>query len=107
MEPAAAARRRSLAWTPHRVRWDRVGRTTLLLVLLGVIGLYIQPAQSLLSTLGRAHASNADVHRLEHQNAELRQAVKTWQDPRTLEREARRLGMVRVGERSYVLRGLR
>ena len=37
------------------------------------------------------------------ENKKLKQRLRALRDPGALEREARRLGMVRVGERSYVI----
>ncbi|MGH2824907.1 MAG: septum formation initiator family protein [Thermoleophilaceae bacterium] len=39
-------------------------------------------------------------------NRELKRRVRALRDPGALEREARRLGMVRQGERAYVIEGL-
>lgn len=89
-----------------RIRWDRVGRVALLAVLLGVLALYVGPARSWISTLGESKARAAEVDRLERENAKLRDRKAELQNPRALEREARRLGMVRPGERAYVVEGL-
>ncbi len=109
---AAPPRRRRRPAAPRsstaslRVRWDRVARTTLLLVLLGVLGLYVQPARSYLSTQREAKRERALVRGLERENRSLRGEQRALGDPHTLEREARQLGMVRSSERSYVVRGL-
>jgi cell division protein FtsB len=89
-----------------RIRWDRVGRVALLLVLVGVLLLYVNPLRSWFSTLHESNARHAEVARLEHENAVLRHRQAELQNPRALEREARRLGMIRPGERPYVVSGL-
>lgn len=89
-----------------RVRWDRVGRVALLALIVGVAALYIQPARSYLATWQDASAKREQVERLEREHAELRRRARELRDPRTIETEARRLGMVRPGERSYVIGGL-
>lgn len=89
-----------------RVRWDRVGRTALLLVLVGVVALYVQPARSYLSTWQSSHRDRDHVRALEREHAALLDQERSLRDPVTLAREARRLGMVKPGERSYVVRGL-
>jgi len=102
------------AWTPAtslgaaalRVRWDRVGRVALLLLLAGVVLLYVEPAMSLFSTWRDSHAKQAQLRSLEQEHAALLQRARALRDPRTVVAEARRLGMVRPGERSYVIRGL-
>ena len=43
---------------------------------------------------------------LNGQKAKLQRRLRALRDPGALEREARRLGMVRVGERSYVIENL-
>jgi cell division protein FtsB len=92
--------------TAARVRWDRVARVALLVVLVGVIGLYVGPARSWVSTLSESKSRNAEVARLERENERLRQRRAQLRDPQALEREARRLGMVKPGERAYVVEGL-
>ncbi len=89
-----------------RVRWDRVARTALLLVLLGVLALYVQPARSYLSTWREARREGTLVRGLERENRSLAAEERALREPRTLEHEARQLGMVRSSERSYVVRGL-
>jgi cell division protein FtsB len=108
MPPASAARRptTSLGAAAMRVRWDRVGRTALLGLLLLVALAYVGPARSLLSTWRASHARQAQLRALEREHDALLRHVGQLRDPRTVQAEARRLGMVRPGERSYVVRGL-
>src|SRR5437660_9361668 len=89
-----------------RVRWDRVGRIGLLVVLAVVAGLYVRQGLSLLSTRSQAEQQLAIVHRLSRDNAALQKQQASLNDPATIERDARDLGMVRVGERPYVVTGL-
>jgi cell division protein FtsB len=89
-----------------RIRWDRVGRTALLLVLLGVLLLYVGPLRSWFDTWQESKSRGAEVAALERENARLRARRDELRDPVALEREARRLGMVRPGERAYVVEGL-
>jgi cell division protein FtsB len=88
------------------VRWDRVGRVALLLLLAGVALAYVGPARSLLSTWQDSHAKQTQLHALEREHEALLSRAKSLRDPRTVEAQARRLGLVRPGERSYVVRGL-
>ena len=88
------------------IRWDRISRYGLLAVLVGLMFLYINPARTYLSTLREAHHRSAEVHGLLRENHRLQAKRRALGDPRTLEAEARRLGMVRPGERGYVVRGL-
>jgi cell division protein FtsB len=88
------------------IRWDRVGRVALLVVLVGILALYVGPAHSWWVTWHAAKQHRAEVARLEAENARLREHVNALRDPKSLEVEARKLGMIRPGERSYVIRGL-
>src|SRR5688572_3955475 len=94
---------------PHplsRVRWDRVGRWLLLAVFVLIVYLYIGPLRSLVETWGEAARQREAVAALHARNDELRRRKADLLDPARLEQEARRLGMVRSGERAYVVRGL-
>jgi cell division protein FtsB len=103
----ASTRPRVIAGTGARgIRWDRVSRVGLLVVLVGIVALYIGPAHSYVSTLREAKVKRAEVHRLQRENAHLRARRDALRDPKALEREARRLGMVKPGERAYVVKGL-
>ena len=103
-----------MAATPHaslrrpaaKIRWDRVGRIGLLLVLVGVIALYVNPLRNYVSTWQEKDSRAAEVSQLERENAALQARQKELRDPVALEREARRLGMVKPGERAYVVEGL-
>jgi cell division protein FtsB len=88
------------------VRWDRVGRVALLIVLAGVLMLYVGPATSYFQTWRDARAKRAEVKRLRADNARLTRQRRVLGSPASLERRARELGMVRPGERSFVVSGL-
>lgn len=88
------------------VRWDRVGRVALLLVLGLVLILYVGPARSFVSTWRESNGKRAEVHRLEAENRRLQARRRALEDPRTLETEARKLGMVRLGERAFIIQNL-
>ena len=90
-----------------RIRWDRLGRVALLLVLVGVIALYVNPLRSYVSTWSEAKHRRAEVAELQRENVKLRARKAELRNKRALEREARRLGMVKPGERAYVVEGLR
>jgi cell division protein FtsB len=106
---AARARRRpagGLVEAAMRIRWDRVGRVALLLLLLFVAGLYLAPAHALFSTWRDSHAKQAQLHALKREHAALARQARALRSPLTVAAEARRLGMVEPGERPYVVRGL-
>ena len=105
--PAPHRRPRVVAGAGARgIRWDRVSRVGLLVVLVGILALYVGPARSYVSTWKEAQSRRAEVHHLQRENARLRARRDALRDPKALEREARRLGMVRPGERAYVVKSL-
>jgi cell division protein FtsB len=88
-----------------RVRWERVGRYGLLFVLLIVVGLYVEHTLSYVSTRSQSDQQNAIVNQLTHQNRALARQLSSLNDPVTIVRDARALGMVRPGEQSYAMTG--
>ena len=89
-----------------RIRWDRLGRWALLFVLGLVIYLYVGPATMWVSTWREADRKREEVATLRAENERLRERRDALQRQSSLEREARRLGMVKAGERMYVVEGL-
>jgi cell division protein FtsB len=109
--PASSAARRpapttALGAAALRVRWDRVGRTALLVLLFLVALAYVGPARSLLSTWHESSAKRAQLQQLQREHEGLLRRARELRDPQTVQAEARRLGMVKPGERSYVVTGL-
>jgi cell division protein FtsB len=102
----ARPRPRVLAGGAAAIRWDRVSRVALLLVLFVLVLLYAGPARSYWATRHEAKQRSAEVAMLKRENARLRARRAMLREPSALEREARRLGMVRPGERPYVLEHL-
>jgi cell division protein FtsB len=88
------------------IRWDRVSRVGLLVVLLGIVALYAGPARSYVSSLQEAKQRRGEVAKLRRENERLRARRAELRSPAVLEREARRMGMVRAGERPYVIENL-
>jgi cell division protein FtsB len=107
--PARGAQRRQ----PERgrlgglgIRWDRQLR----LIMLGVLGLVgwvgVHAALNMLATRSQALQEESLVQSLVGQNRALEQEARSLSQPATIIRDARALGMVRVGERGYVVTGL-
>lgn len=88
------------------VRWDRLGRVALLLVLGFILLLYVGPIHSYYSTWQQSKARHAQLRALQTENARLKARQTALRKPRVIDREARKLGMVRPGERAYVVDGL-
>jgi cell division protein FtsB len=92
-----------MAAASSRIRWDRVGRWALICVFAFVIYLYIGPARTWVTTYGEAARKRADVAHLRAQNARLRERKRRLERTGAIELEARKLGMVKAGEKLYVV----
>jgi cell division protein FtsB len=110
---AAAARPIRARPTPARgharrtsIRWDRVGRLGLLGTLIVILLLYISPAKHWLQQSSTAGEQRSELNELTKENKHLKARVRALKDPGALEQEARRMGMVRLGERAYVIENL-
>lgn len=102
---APRPRRVPLRSSVVRVRWERVGRIALLVVLAAVVGLYAEHALSYLHTHAQASSENAIVQSLQRQNRALEARKESLDDPATIIRKARALGMTRPGEQPYAITG--
>src|SRR4030088_1092706 len=100
---AHAARRRTAR---GGVRWDRVGRVALLLVLGLILLLYLGPARSFYSTWQESHAKRNEVHRLAAEHARVDARRRALGGPPPVGGEAGKLGMVGPTERAFVVKGL-
>jgi cell division protein FtsB len=89
-----------------RIRWDRLGRWALIGVFGLVLYLYVGPLLTWIGTYREAGRQRAEVAALRAENVRLRAQKRALKAPGALEREARQLGMVKAGERAYVVQGL-
>jgi cell division protein FtsB len=92
-----------MAAASSRIRWDRVGRWALICVFAFVIYLYIGPARTWVSTYAEAKRKREDVAALRGENRALRERKRQLQRRGAVELEARKLGMVKAGEKLYVV----
>ncbi len=83
-----------------------MGRVSLLVVFAVVIGLYVQHTLSYLSTRAQADQQLSIVQTLARENRALIRQQAALNNPATIVRDARQLGMVRAGERPYVITGM-
>jgi cell division protein FtsB len=88
------------------IRWDRVGRLALLGTLIVILLLYVSPTKHWLQQSSTAGAQRKELESLTQENKQLKGRVHALKDPGALEQEARRMGMVRQGERAYVIEDL-
>jgi cell division protein FtsB len=92
-----------MAAASSRIRWDRVGRWALICVFAFVIYLYIGPARTWVSTYGEAKRKREEVATLRERNEQLRHEQRRLARAGAVELEARKLGMVKAGEKLYVI----
>ncbi len=105
--PAKAA-----AQKPAAKKRRRPQRSTILLrwCILGTIGLvaflYFRPISSYLETRSTLNERAAEVQSLRQERARLQARLADSTTVRALSREARRMGLVRPGERLYIVKGV-
>ena len=103
MAATATARRQAPA---GRISRDRLGRYALLAVLFAILLAYIAPITHWMRQSETAKHEEAQLRDLQAENARLKERVRDLRRPIALEREARKLGMVKEGERAYVIPNL-
>jgi len=102
---ARAPRQRASAGRkgPGGIRWDRLSRVALLVLLGGILLMYVSPAKHWWESSRTAAATGEELRTLEAENAKLRERSRLLSNPDTLELEARKLGMTRSDERAFVI----
>jgi len=100
------ARRPAARQNGSRIKWDRVGRIALVLVLFAVAYSYLNPAIDLFKTHQATSAAKVEFHELLRENKQLHRAVQSADEPAVVERTARRQGLIAEGERPFVIHGL-
>ena len=87
----------------HTIQWQKVGRLALLFVLFVILLLYIRPVAHWVQQRSTAAHSRADLRDLEAEHKRLTGRLHQLSGPGAVEREARKMGMVRPGERPFVI----
>jgi cell division protein FtsB len=103
--PAARKRRPAARSGPSRIKWDRVGRIALTVVLVAVLYSYLNPSIDFVKTYTGTTAAKAKLHTLLRENRQLHNRIQSSEDPLVVQREARAQGMVAEGETPIVLGG--
>ncbi|HET8814384.1 MAG TPA: hypothetical protein VFM51_05445 [Solirubrobacterales bacterium] len=103
--PAARKRRPAARSGPSRIKWDRVGRIALTLVLAAVLYSYLNPAIEFVKAYTGTTAAKAELHELLDQNRRLHNRIQSSDDPLVVQREARAQGMVGEEETPVVVSG--
>jgi len=101
-----AARRPGARRSPSRIKWDRVGRIALVLVLFAVAYSYLNPAIDLFKTYQSTTAAKAEFHQLLRENKRLHRSVQNSDEPAVVQQTARRQGLIEEGETPFVVHGL-
>ncbi|MEX0972850.1 MAG: hypothetical protein WDZ46_06290 [Solirubrobacterales bacterium] len=102
-----AARRKPAARRGgSRIRWDKVGRIALTLVLAAVLYSYLNPAIDFVKTYTATTAAKAEFHEKLRENKRLHKRIQTAEDPIVISRKARAQGMVAEGETPLVVQNL-
>ncbi len=78
----------------------------LVLVLFGVLASYVNPFVNLVDAWRDSNAAKTELKELSGEHSRLAVQADSLKDPAAVAEEARRLGMVAPGERSYVISGL-
>lgn len=103
--PAARKGRPAARSGPSRIKWDRVGRVALTLVLAAVLYSYLGPSVNFVKTYTGTTEAKAKLHRLLGENRRLHNRIQSADDPLVVAHEARAQGMVAEGETPVVIRG--
>jgi cell division protein FtsB len=85
------------------IRWDRVGRLALIAMLGAIVLLYLSPVKNWIQQSGTAQHQQQRLDELKQENQRLESRLRYLKRPDSVDREARRLGMVKRGERAFVV----
>jgi hypothetical protein len=103
--PAARKARPAARRGASRIKWDRVGRIALTVVLFAVLYSYLNPSIEFVKTYTGTSEAKAKLHELLDQNRRLHNRIQSSEDPLVVQREARAQGMVAEDETPVVIRG--
>jgi hypothetical protein len=103
--PAPRRRRPAARSGPSRIKWDRVGRVALTLVLAAVLYSYLNPSIDFFKTYTGTTAAKAKLHELLKENRQLHNRIQSSDEAMVVEREARSQGMIAEGETPTVIHG--
>src|SRR4051812_22092177 len=85
------------------IQWHKVGRLALLFTLFVIVLLYIRPVAHWLQQRSTAAHSQADLRDLQREHDRLKARLDQLSGPGAVEHEARKMGMVRQGEKPYAV----
>ena len=76
------------------------------MILVAVAVGYVQPLRAYRDATADVVAQKAQIDRIERTNATLEQRIEETETPEFVEREARKLGLVKPGERLFIVTGV-
>lgn len=88
------------------IRWDRLGRVFLLGVLFVIVLMYVSPLTRWVTQKNTAKEETAELHQLQATNTDLKARLSSLTGGEAIELRARSLGMVKQGERAFVIENL-
>jgi cell division protein FtsB len=89
-----------------RIHWDRLGRIALVLVFFAILFSYISPVVNFVDAWRGSHDADSQLAALKNEHDRLEAKAASLKSPNAVAEEARRLGMVLSGERSFVVKNL-
>src|SRR3954462_15038954 len=99
----AATRSRVRPAQRSNIQWHRLGRVALLFTLFVIVLLYIRPVAHWIQQRSTAAHSQADLRDLQREHDRLEARLHQLSGTGAVEHEARKMGMVRQGEKPYVI----
>ena len=102
-----APRRGARGRPASRIHWDKLGRVVLVIVLFLILLLYVNPVVNFVDAWRDSHTQRSELVELRQEHDRLAARAAALEDSSAAVRAARKLGMVAVGERPYVIRGLK
>ena len=76
------------------------------MILLAVAVGYVQPLRAYQDATSDVAAQKVQIDRIERTNATLEQRIEETETPAFVEREARKVGLVKPGERLFIVTGV-
>jgi hypothetical protein len=92
--------------TGARIRWNRLARTAMLVVMVAIAYLYLSAGLRLFSAWGESKHDAAQVRALERQERVLESQRTALAAPGSVQKQARALGMIHSGEQAFLVSGL-
>ena len=89
-----------------RIRWDKLGRVALVILLFVVLASYINPSLNFFDAWRDSRTEHEALAELKAENGQLRERLATLEGTDAAERAARKQGLVAEGEAAYTIRGL-